>query len=109
MGVNPQEGLTKSDENRNVQNPVGGQVMQLESIGVQKATNKRMQWRSKPTREESLKAYPLIRRRSRNWLISQDSTSPPTTTPSATSALRSAAPKVDRSPSPDILADSAAE
>src|ERR1043165_4931990 len=46
--------------------------MQLESIGVQQATNKRMQWKSKPTREESLKAYPLIRRRSRNRLVSWD-------------------------------------
>src|ERR1043165_6345173 len=72
MGVNTQESFTKSDETSSVQNPIGVQVMQLESIGVQQAMNKRMQWKSKPAREESLKAYPLIRRRSRNWLIPRD-------------------------------------
>src|ERR1041385_2732205 len=72
MGVNPQEGLTKSDETRNVQNPVGSQVMQLEPIGVQQAPNERMQRKSKPVVEESLEAYPLIRRRRRNRLITRE-------------------------------------
>src|SRR3954467_3079767 len=63
MGVNPQEGFTKSDEARNVQNPVGSQVMQLEPIGIQQAMNERMPRKSKPAVEESLKAYPFVRRR----------------------------------------------
>ena len=69
MGVNTQEGLAQSDETGNVQNPVGGQVVQLETIGVQQATNKRVQWKSKSAREESLEAYLLVRCRSRNWLV----------------------------------------
>src|SRR3954470_3429058 len=64
--VNPKKGLTKSDETRNVQDPVGSQVMQLEPIGIQKATNERMQRKGKSAMEESLKAYPLVRRRSGN-------------------------------------------
>src|ERR1041385_5639752 len=35
MGINPQESLTKSDETRNVQNPIGSKVMQLEPIRIQ--------------------------------------------------------------------------
>src|ERR1041385_790372 len=69
MGINPQEGLTKSDETRNVQNPIESKVMQLEPIGIQQAPNKRMQRKSKTTVEESLEAYPLVRRRCRNRLI----------------------------------------
>src|ERR1041385_1708770 len=72
MGVNPQEGLTKSDETRNVKNSVGSQVMQLESIGIQQAANERMQRKSKPAVEESLEAYPLVRRRRRNRLITRE-------------------------------------
>src|SRR3954463_9479413 len=52
MGVNPQESLTKSDETRNVQTPVGSHVVQLEPIGIQQATNERMQRKSKPAVEE---------------------------------------------------------
>src|SRR3954462_7218660 len=71
MGVNPQEGLTKSDETRNVQNPIGSQIMQLEPIGIQQAPNERMQRKSNPTVEENLEAYPLIRRRCWNRLITR--------------------------------------
>src|ERR1041385_2946460 len=69
MGVNPQEGLAKSDETRNVQNPIGSQIMQLEPIGIQQAPNKRMQRKSKPAVEKTLEASPLARRRRRNRLI----------------------------------------
>src|ERR1041385_5422678 len=69
MGINPQEGLTKSDETRNVQNPIGSQIIQLEPIGIQQAPNERMQRKSKPTVEESLEAYPLVRHQRRNRLI----------------------------------------
>src|ERR1041385_3533899 len=72
MEVNPQEGLTKSDETRNVQNPVGSQVMQLEPIGIQQAANERMQRKSKPAVEESLEAYPIVRRQGRNRLITRE-------------------------------------
>src|ERR1041385_7434803 len=71
MGVNPQEGLAKSDETRNVQTPIGSQVMQLEPIRIQQAPNKRMQRKSKPTMEESLEAYPHVRRRRWNRLITR--------------------------------------
>src|ERR1041385_3504641 len=71
MGINPQEGLTKSDETRNVQNPIGSKVMQLEPIGIQQAPNERMQQKSKTTVEESLEAYPLVRRWCRNRLIAR--------------------------------------
>src|SRR3954467_436845 len=71
MGVNPQEGLAKSDETRNVQNPIGSQIMQLEPIGIQQAPNERMQRKSKPTVEESLEAYPLVRRRRWNRFITR--------------------------------------
>src|ERR1041385_8975445 len=71
MGINPQESLTKSDETRNVQNPIGSKVMQLEPIGMQQAPNERMQRKSKPTVEESLKAYPLVRRRRWSELIAK--------------------------------------
>ena len=69
MRVNTQEGLTQSDEAGKVQNPVCGQVMQLETIGVQQATHKRMQWKSKPTGEKGLEAYPLAWSRDRDWFI----------------------------------------
>src|ERR1041385_1352966 len=71
MGINPQEGLTKSNETRNVQNPIGSKVMQLEPIGIQQAPNERMQWKSKSTVEESLEAYPLVRRRRWSRLIAR--------------------------------------
>src|SRR4051812_5446516 len=71
MGINPQESLTKGDKTRNVQNPIGSKVMQLEPIGIQQAPNERMQRKSKPTVEESLEAYPLIRRRRWSRLITR--------------------------------------
>src|ERR1041385_2883413 len=71
MGVNPQEDLAKSDETRNVQNPIGSQVMQLETIGIKQAPNGRMQRKSKPTVEESMEASPLVRRRRWNRLITR--------------------------------------
>src|SRR3954466_16225200 len=70
MGVNPQESFAKSDETRNVQNPVGSQVMQLKPIRIQQAPDKWMQRKSKPSVEESLEAYPLVRRQRRNRLFS---------------------------------------
>src|ERR1041385_6206896 len=69
MGMDPQEGLTKGNKVGNVQNPIGSQIMQLKPVGIQQTANKRVNRKGKPTREESLKAHPLIRRRSRNRLI----------------------------------------
>src|SRR3954468_18565905 len=69
MGINAQESLAQSDETGNVQNPVGGQVVQLETIGVQQATNKRVQWKSKLAGEESLEAYTLLWGRGRDPFI----------------------------------------
>src|ERR1044071_1920082 len=71
MGANPQEGLARSDETRNVQNPMGSQVMQREPIGIQQAPNERVQRKSKPTVEESLEAYSLVRRRRWSRLIAR--------------------------------------
>src|ERR1041385_2042657 len=71
MGINPQESLTKSDETRNVQNPIGSKVMQLEPIRIQQPSNERMQRKSKPTVEEVREAYPLVRRRRWNRLIAR--------------------------------------
>src|ERR1041385_3755007 len=71
MGINPQESLTKSDETRNVQNPIGSKVMQLEPIRIQQPPNERMQRKGKPTMEESLEAYSLVRRRCRSRLIAR--------------------------------------
>ena len=69
MRVNTQESLTQSDEAGNVQNPVWGQVMQLDTVGVQQATHERMQWKSKPVGGKGLQAYPLVWCRGRDWFI----------------------------------------
>src|SRR4051812_13432171 len=46
MRINTQERLTQGDKAGNVQNPVRGQIMQLDTVGVQQAPHKRMQRKS---------------------------------------------------------------
>jgi hypothetical protein len=58
MGLDPQKAFTEHDETCNVQNRIGIQIMELNSIRKEKATKKRVRGKRKPSEDESKKDYP---------------------------------------------------
>ena len=59
MGLDAQEQLAKSYETRDMQNRGGREVMELESVELQKPVEERMHKKSEPPYQIGDEAYPL--------------------------------------------------
>jgi hypothetical protein len=62
VGLDPQKALAQHDEARNVHYSVGGQVVQLDSVGKEKASEEIVCGKGKSVEDKCQECYPKSRR-----------------------------------------------